>query len=70
MTKPLDGVHPIIMGETLYELINHTLCFQFYDVFVTHFSPHQFEIATKGSCEIVIHGIMYTLNLYSDWVLL
>jgi hypothetical protein len=26
MTKPSSGIHPITMGETLYELISHTLC--------------------------------------------
>jgi len=68
MTNPLSRVHPIAMGETLYQLTNHALCFQFCDTFATHFSPHQFKIATKGDCEVVDHGIMCTLDLYLDWV--
>jgi hypothetical protein len=33
-----------------------------------HFSSHQFEVATKGDCEVVIHGIMCTLDFYPNWV--
>jgi hypothetical protein len=40
MTKPFDGVHPIIMGETLYQFTSCAICFQFHDAFATHFSPH------------------------------
>ncbi len=40
MTKPSNGVCPIAMGETLYRFISHTLSLQFYEAFVTHFSPH------------------------------
>jgi hypothetical protein len=40
MTKPLGGIHPITIGETLYWLTSHVLCFQFCNAFVTHFSPH------------------------------
>ncbi len=55
MTKPLGGVCPIAMWETLYRLTSHALCFQFYEAFVTHFSLHQFGITTKGGCEVVIY---------------
>jgi len=57
MTKPSSGVHPIIVGETLYQFIIHILCIQFCDAFATHFSPHQFGVTNKGECEVVIHGI-------------
>ncbi len=36
MTKPLGGVHPIIVGETVYQFTSCTLCFQFHNAFVTH----------------------------------
>jgi hypothetical protein len=39
MTKPLGGVHPIIVVEMLYQLTNHILCLQFCDAFVTQFLP-------------------------------
>jgi len=32
--------------------------------FYNTFSPHQFRVATKGSYEIIIHGIMCTLYLH------
>ncbi len=64
MTKLLSGVCPIIVGETLYRLTSHIFCFQFHDIFATHFSPHQFKVATKGSYEAIIHGIMCTLYLH------
>jgi hypothetical protein len=48
MTKPSSKVHPIAKGEAMYQFTGHTLCFQFCDVFVTHFTPHQFEVTTKG----------------------
>jgi len=35
MIKPLSGVHPIVVMETLYRLTSHALCFQFHDI-----SPH------------------------------
>jgi hypothetical protein len=35
---------------------------------VTHFSPHQFGVVTKGGCEIIIDGIKCTLNLHPNWV--
>jgi hypothetical protein len=56
----------LAMGETLYRLTSRVLCFQFCEAFVTHFSPHQFGVATKGGYEIVIHGIMCTLNFHSN----
>jgi hypothetical protein len=57
MTKPSSGVCPIIMGETLYQFTSYALCFQFCETFVTHFSPHQFGIATKGGYDVIIHEI-------------
>jgi phosphotransferase system IIA component len=66
MTKPSNVIHPITMGEALYQLTSHILCFQFSDAFATHFSPHQFGITTKGGCEIMIHGIMCTLDFHPN----
>jgi hypothetical protein len=70
MTKPLSGIRPITVGETLYQFTSHVLCLQFHDVFVTHFFPHQFGVTTKGGCETIIHGIWCTLNLHLNWVVL
>jgi hypothetical protein len=66
MTKPLNGVRPIVVGENLYKLISHNLCLQFHDAFATHFSLRQFGIATKGGYETIIHGIRCTLDLDLD----
>jgi hypothetical protein len=70
MTKPSSEICPIIVGETLYQLTSHILCFQFHETFATHFSPHQFRIATKVGCEAIIHDIRCTLDLHLDWVVL
>jgi hypothetical protein len=68
MTKLLGGVCFIIVTEPLYQLINHALCFQFCDAFATHLSLHEFDVATKGGCEAIIHGIRCTLDLHPKWV--
>ncbi len=57
-------------GGNKYEVTSHVLCFQFYDTFATHFSPHQFRVVTKGSYEVVIHDIRCTLDLHPNWVVL
>jgi len=66
MTKPSGGVRPIIVGEALYQLTSHALCLQFRRVYATHFSPHQFGVATKGGYEVVMHDIKCTLDLHPD----
>jgi hypothetical protein len=65
-TKPSSEIHPIAMGETLYRFTSRALCFQIHEAFVTHFSPHQFGIASKGGYEIVIHDNICTLDLHLD----
>jgi hypothetical protein len=70
ITKPSNRVHPIVAGEAMYRFTNYTLYLQFRDAFVKHFASNQFEVATKGDCEIVIHGIQCTLDLYPNWVVL
>jgi hypothetical protein len=69
MTKPLGEICPIAVGETLYQLTSHTLCLQFCDSFAIHFSPHQFKVATKGNCEIIVHNIKCTLDFHLGWVI-
>jgi hypothetical protein len=49
-------------------LIHKLHCLQFCGNFTTHFSSHQFGIATRGGCETIIHGIKWTLNLHHKWV--
>jgi hypothetical protein len=66
MTKPSNGVRPILIWETLYRFTSHVLCFQFCNIFATRLSPHQFEVATKGECEAIIHGIKCTLDFHPD----
>jgi hypothetical protein len=68
MTKLLGGVRLITVKETLYQLINHVLCFQFCDAFATHLSLHEFDVVTKGRSEAIIHGIRCTLDLHPNWV--
>ncbi len=70
MTKPSGGVRPIAVEETLYWLTSYVLCFQFHETFVTHFSPHQFGVATKGGYEVVIHSIRCILDLHPDLIVL
>jgi hypothetical protein len=64
MTKLSNGVHPIKVGEALYQFTSRSLCLQFHDFFATHFSPHQFGVATKSGYELVIHGIKCTMDLH------
>jgi hypothetical protein len=61
-----SGVRPIAVRGVVYQFTSHVICFQFCDVFASHFSPHQFKIATKGGCETIIHGIKCILNLHLD----
>jgi hypothetical protein len=68
MTKPLSGIRPITVRETLYRFTSHALCLQFRNAFATHFFPHEFGIATKGGCETVIHGIQSNLDFHFNWV--
>jgi len=70
MKYALGGVHPIVVRETLYRLTSQTLCLHFWDSFATHFSLHQFEVATKDGCETITHGIKCTLELLFNWVIL
>jgi hypothetical protein len=60
----------VVVGEVLYLDTSHTLCHQICDVFVTHFSPHQFGLATKGGYETIIHDTKCTLDLHLNWVVL
>ncbi len=64
LTKSLGGVCPIVVEKTLYQLMICTLCLQFRNAFATHFSPHQFGVATKGECETMIFSIRCTLDLH------
>jgi hypothetical protein len=64
MTKPLNRVCPIIVGETLYQFRSCSLSLQIHNAFVTHLSLHQFKVAIKGNCEAIIYNIKCTLNLH------
>jgi hypothetical protein len=41
----------------------------FCDAFSYHLSPYQFEVAIKGSCEVMMHDIRSILNVHPYWVL-
>ncbi|KAL2653584.1 hypothetical protein R1flu_021712 [Riccia fluitans] len=70
LEKPSGGVRPIVVGEVLYQLVAHTLGFQFWKDLADHFSPLKFGVATHGGCETIIHGLRATLDLHPDWVVL
>ncbi len=52
-----------MIGETTYCLVTHILTIQFRDIFMEHFSPHQFGVMTHGGCEIMVHGVRAMLDL-------
>jgi hypothetical protein len=57
----------VFVREMLYQFTSHILCLRFCNAFVTHFSPHQFKVATKGGYETIIHGIKCALDLHLNW---
>jgi hypothetical protein len=54
------------INKIMERKIFNILCLQFYEGFATHFSPHQFGVAIKGGCEVIIHNIRCTLDLHRD----
>lgn len=61
----------IIVWETLYHLVNHTLCFQLCYTFLTHFF-HQLKIMSKNKNKEIIHGIWcilfpFGLGVLTNW---
>jgi hypothetical protein len=70
LAKPFTSIQPIVVGEVFYRLVNKTFYFQFHDAFAIHLSPHQFGVAIKGGCEIMVHNIRIALEIHLDWVVL
>ncbi|KAL2614144.1 hypothetical protein R1flu_025836 [Riccia fluitans] len=70
LEKPSGGVRPIVVGEVLYLLVARTLGFQCREALVDHFSHLQFDVATCGGCETIIHGLRATLDLHPNWIVL
>jgi len=70
LAKPSTSIQPIAIGEVFYWLVNRTFYFKFRDAFATHLSPHQFGVAIKGGCEIMVHNIPITLDIHFDLVVL
>ncbi len=70
LVKPCDGIQPIAIGETFFQMANRTFCHQFHDVFAIHLSPHQFGVTIRGGYEVMVHGIHATLDVHSNWVVL
>ncbi len=57
LAKPFGGIQLIVMGEVLYWLVSRTLFLQFHDTFFIHLLLHQFGVAIRGKCEVVVHNI-------------
>jgi hypothetical protein len=70
LAKSFEGIHLIVVGEVLYQLVNKTLFLQFCDTFFIHLLFHHFSMANKGRCEAVVHGIWIILNIHPNWVVL
>ncbi len=68
LTKAFGGIHPIVVREVFYQLMNIALCLQFHDVFVFHLSPYQFGVVVRGGCETMVHCIQATLDAHPNWV--
>ncbi|KAL2634525.1 hypothetical protein R1flu_006004 [Riccia fluitans] len=64
LEKPSRGVRPIAMEEILYRLVARSLGFQFWEALADHFSPLQFDVATRGGCirqEDPLDGTLFAL---------
>jgi hypothetical protein len=61
---------PITINVVTYHLVAYTLAIQFRNIFVNHFSSHQFGVVTYGECEIVVHNVQAMLDLHPHWVVL
>lgn len=57
LSKLLNGIKLIAMGEVFYRLVKRALCVQLCDAFFFHLSPHQFGVAIMGECEVMVHNI-------------
>jgi hypothetical protein len=53
-----------------YCLVAHTLVIQFSDALMKHFGFHQFGIAIRDGCEIMVHGVRMMLDLHPYWVVI
>jgi hypothetical protein len=42
------------MGKDFYWLVNRTLCIHLQDAFFFYLSPHQFGMAIKDMCEVMV----------------
>ncbi len=50
--------------------MSKTFWLMFCDAFSYHLSPDQFEVAIKGSYEVVMHDTQTILNVHLYWVVL
>ncbi len=72
MTKPSSGIHPIVVGKTLYRLISRALCLPFHDAFLNNTflllpiqSNNQGWMWSDNSWQQVDHGPSPWLGCYS-----
>ncbi len=64
-TKPLGGICPIVMKGALYHFISWPLCFQFHDVFATHFPYTNLELQPRADVKLwfVVSCAFWTFTL-------
>jgi hypothetical protein len=71
IAKPFGEVCQIVVVKFLYHFVNNTLCFQFCNLFSTFFSFHQFNVMTKGRCEVmVVHAPLISILIESSYKLM
>jgi hypothetical protein len=70
LIKPYRSIQSIVVHEVIYWLVNRALCLYFCDVFFIHLSPHQFGVAIKGGCEMVVYDVWVILDIHLNQVVI
>jgi hypothetical protein len=61
LDEQLGNIQAITIGEVIYQLVIRTLVIQFNNIFVEHFSPHQFGVPTLSGCKtITIKNLIFS----------
>jgi hypothetical protein len=53
LDKQPGNIRAITIGEVIYQLVIRTLVIQFNNIFVEHFSQHQFGVPTSSGCKTI-----------------
>jgi hypothetical protein len=56
------SIHPITISEVTYRLVTCILAIRFKNTFTKHINLHQFGVAIRGGCEIIVHGVQAMLD--------